>query len=712
MATLPLDTLFGKREFWMGGDGKHATTTTMEVPKGPHTKEFTVRARVQPKPDDGAGQFCMYLRLRGPEDLSQRTGNCDADGYATFNVSPPAGSWTIWAESGETPAFASSKSKSVEVRVVEELRDWGTAVIAPSTFYPHPDGYRDTLTISGSRKVPLTTEIRVTSVATDALMAERSFPSAASPYGWEWDGTASDGSDAPFGQYAISVTLSDGSWNEHQWNKEVTLSRKWVKWTQKSVALNGKQFSLVGRSRNATVSKKKSRYANGVRLGSGKGSAVVVYAFPVAKSTIYGRMKLEVRGRSPNRHKAVIAIWSPKLGGFRHLANYDAAVLIGPGRRWWRSATDGQGRVRNGKARATVLVAKGLGRSGPAAFDIQRVKLVYKVGTLKSPSSLPSDASSYGLATDSDEGRLIGTRITRVAAADQLPGVRDVVRAPDLSLVETVDESAGTDGEPAAGVPAEPSDGQAPSLAPEPKPEPTAEPTPKPEPKPTPEPTAEPKPTLAPEPTPTPEPKSAEPTLEPKPTAAPEPKPTAEPTLKTEEAPQNVVPIAAAGGPYDVDEGDSIKLDGSASRDPDGKLVAFEWTRKARLDDATKKRPRFEALDDGVFDIKLTVVDNQGALDTATTRIKVHNVDPRVTELNNREVVVGAPLDLPVVVRDPGKDEHTLSIDWDDGTVGSDTSHTYEQVGEYVVAVTANDGDGGSGTTSLTVTVRHEAAEG
>jgi len=39
----------------------------------------------------------------------------------------------------------------------------------------------------------------------------------------------------------------------------------------------------------------------------------------------------------------------------------------------------------------------------------------------------------------------------------------------------------------------------------------------------------------------------------------------------------NQEPVADAGGPYEVTEGESTQLDASASNDPDGDLVSYEW---------------------------------------------------------------------------------------------------------------------------------------
>jgi hypothetical protein len=239
---------------------------------------------------------------------------------------------------------------------------------------------------------------------------------------------------------------------------------------------------------------------------------------------------------------------------------------------------------------------------------------------------------------------------------------------------------------------------EAPTTAPIPPPEADAEPTPAP----------------PQEPEPTPAPTQEAPKQEPEPPtkALPEPTPVA-----------NRPPVADAGGPYKVDEGDSITLDGRGSADADGKIVAYDWSRKKRLDDATKKRPTFSAIDDGKLEVALVVTDDIGASDTASATVKVRNVDPSIAELGPFEITVGAELVLDaIVIRDPGKrDTHEVHVDWGDGSaslaavdVDSGTAsarHAYVQAGEFQVDVSVRDDDGGSGSTKAKVTVSGVAAE-
>lgn len=196
-----------------------------------------------------------------------------------------------------------------------------------------------------------------------------------------------------------------------------------------------------------------------------------------------------------------------------------------------------------------------------------------------------------------------------------------------------------------------------------------------------------------------------------KPTAAPEPEPTPEP-------PPNQAPKADAGGPYEVDEGDTVRLDGRGSRDPDGSIVIWSWSRENRLDDPSSPRPRFSARDDGPLEIELTVTDDGGASDTARAVITVRNVDPIVSVEASPVALVGEGYLLSVEVEDAGvEDTHTVSVDWGDGTTdglaveqsegaaSASGSHAYAAPGTYILGVTATEDDGGARTERLEIAV-------
>jgi len=103
---------------------------------------------------------------------------------------------------------------------------------------------------------------------------------------------------------------------------------------------------------------------------------------------------------------------------------------------------------------------------------------------------------------------------------------------------------------------------------------------------------------------------------------------------------QNQPPVAVAGADQIVNEGDSVKFDGSASYDPDGTIESYEWDfdssnglwwETGAVPDATGPTPTNIYGDDGIFTATLRVADNEGGLGVDTCNITVQNVEPTVT---------------------------------------------------------------------------------
>ena len=93
--------------------------------------------------------------------------------------------------------------------------------------------------------------------------------------------------------------------------------------------------------------------------------------------------------------------------------------------------------------------------------------------------------------------------------------------------------------------------------------------------------------------------------------------------------PPNELPQAAAGGPYTATAGERVTLDGRASHDPDGTLVAYAWDFGDGTT-GTGATPTHIYAQAGSYNITLTVTDNDGATDNSTTLV---TVAPPVIEL-------------------------------------------------------------------------------
>jgi hypothetical protein len=98
---------------------------------------------------------------------------------------------------------------------------------------------------------------------------------------------------------------------------------------------------------------------------------------------------------------------------------------------------------------------------------------------------------------------------------------------------------------------------------------------------------------------------------------------------KTEEAPADKPPVAKAGTDETIyPPTDNITLDGSASRDPDGKIIRYEWTKISGPDtfniiQASAVRTKVMNLHLGTyqFQLKVTGSNSMSALDTVQIRV-------------------------------------------------------------------------------------------
>lgn len=96
----------------------------------------------------------------------------------------------------------------------------------------------------------------------------------------------------------------------------------------------------------------------------------------------------------------------------------------------------------------------------------------------------------------------------------------------------------------------------------------------------------------------------------------------------------NEAPLADAGLDQEVEQGAWVMLDGGGSRDPDGELVAYEWSIETpngstmTPECSTCERTRFQATDVGVYAVTLTVTDDDGASRSDTLYVTVEAGDP------------------------------------------------------------------------------------
>jgi PKD repeat protein/uncharacterized protein YgiM (DUF1202 family) len=184
---------------------------------------------------------------------------------------------------------------------------------------------------------------------------------------------------------------------------------------------------------------------------------------------------------------------------------------------------------------------------------------------------------------------------------------------------------------------------------------------------------------------------------------------------RRKEEPANQPPQSAPGGPYTVNEGSPLTLDGRGSRDPDGTIVRYEWDfnydgRAFTVDTRGQTAQTSYADGPATVTVALRVTDDKGASQIATTRVEVKNVAPAAEAGGPYTGQVGSPISMAGTATDPGLIDQTgLSYGWDfgDGTNGSGpiVSHSYTQAGSYTARLTVTDKDGAQGSDTAAVEV-------
>lgn len=194
----------------------------------------------------------------------------------------------------------------------------------------------------------------------------------------------------------------------------------------------------------------------------------------------------------------------------------------------------------------------------------------------------------------------------------------------------------------------------------------------------------------------------------------------------------NDPPVADAGGPYTVPEGDTVRLSGVVT-DPDDNIKTISWDfhGDARFDDGTDDlTPVFSAVGlDGpsVVTIALRVCDDFGVCATDTAEVHVTNVAPTVTvrRLDDVKIWRNDVIQLVGTFTDPaGSLDDPFTFGWGDapprstGTSGSTTygsalphTRSYALEGTYTIELAVTDKDGATGRDSVRVVVHNKPPE-
>jgi PKD repeat protein len=156
-----------------------------------------------------------------------------------------------------------------------------------------------------------------------------------------------------------------------------------------------------------------------------------------------------------------------------------------------------------------------------------------------------------------------------------------------------------------------------------------------------------------------------------------------------------------------------VSFDGSGSSDPDGNIATYAWDFSDGAG-ANGVSPSHTYNSAGDYTVTLTVTDNDGATDNASTLIQVTSAP--IPNQAPTASFTSSPTsgDAPLLVSfdgsgssDPDGNIATYAWNFGDGTSGTGVAcgHTYNNSGNYTVSLTVTDDDGATDSSSNLIQV-------
>ena len=180
----------------------------------------------------------------------------------------------------------------------------------------------------------------------------------------------------------------------------------------------------------------------------------------------------------------------------------------------------------------------------------------------------------------------------------------------------------------------------------------------------------------------------------------------------------NQPPVADPNGPYNGTVGIPVAFNGNGSNDPDGTIVQYDWNfGDGTVANNAGPTPSHTYAATGMFTVSLTVTDDAGATDTATTTANIVAAaqDPIADPNGPYSGTTNVALTLNGGASFDPDGGAITQYDWDfgDGNAVSVTtptvSHTYNAAGTYTVTLTVVDDEGATSAPATTTAAISDA---
>jgi len=177
--------------------------------------------------------------------------------------------------------------------------------------------------------------------------------------------------------------------------------------------------------------------------------------------------------------------------------------------------------------------------------------------------------------------------------------------------------------------------------------------------------------------------------------------------------PENEKPKAVPGGPYDGGIGELIQFNGSGSYDPDGVIDFYRWNFGDGTSEILDVDPTHRYEEAGEYTVTLTVIDNNGSSNIATTKAYISDEPTPKNPISDPGGPYESTAGQQVLLdgsnsSDP--DGYITNYSWNFGDqtmgYGATTAHTYEKEGSYLIQLTVTDNQGLTNASQTSINVQ------